>query len=98
MNKVLVVAVIGAILGGGVGVVMATAEDGEGPVFIAGNIPVTVDRVREKLVSEGWTNIHIANEGRYLEALGLKDGKTNSIVVDSITGRLMTGDADGDGD
>jgi hypothetical protein len=75
---------------------MATAEEGEGPVFIASDVPVTVDRVREKLVSEGWTNIYIANEGRYLEALGLKNGKTNTVTVDAVTGRLMTGNGDGD--
>jgi hypothetical protein len=97
MNRsLLLFAVIGAILGGGVGVVIATAEDGEGSVFITSDVPVTEDRIREKLVSEGWTNIHIANEGRYLEALGLKDGKPNNVIVDAVTGRLMTGDSDGD--
>jgi hypothetical protein len=98
MNRVLVLAIIGAILGGSVAVVIAVAGDGEGPIFITTNGPVTEVQVREKLQSQGWTNIHIVNEGRYFEAIGLKDGKTNKIAVDAISGRLMTGDDDGDGD
>jgi hypothetical protein len=55
---------------------------------------VTEEQVREKLQSQGWTNIQIVNEGRYLEAMGLIDGKARKIAVDAITGRLMTDDDD----
>jgi hypothetical protein len=98
MNRVLVLAIIGAILGGAMAVVMAVAGDGEGPVFVTANGPVTEVQLREKLRSQGWTNIQIFNEGRYFEAIGSKDGKTNRIAVDAISGRLMTGDSDDDGD
>jgi hypothetical protein len=94
VGRVLIFAVIGAILGGSVAVVMAVAEDGEGPVFIASNGPVTEAKVLEKLALQGWTNIQIVNEGRYFEAMGIKNGNTSKIAVDAITGRLMVGDDD----
>jgi hypothetical protein len=94
MSRVVIFAIIGAVLGGGVAVVMAVAGDGEGPIFIATNGPVTEIQMREKLQSQGWTNVQIVNEGRYFEAMGSKDGKTNKIAVDAITGRLMSDDDD----
>jgi hypothetical protein len=95
MSRILMYAIIGAVLGGGVAVVMAVAQDAQGPVFIAGDGPVTEAQIREKLQSQGWTNIKIVNEGRYLEAMGSKDGKNTKIAIDAVTGRLM---ADNDDD
>jgi hypothetical protein len=66
----------------------------KGPVFIAGDKPVTEDQVRQKLQSEGWSNIQITRDGRFLEATGSKDGQTSKMEVDSQTGRLCTGDDD----
>jgi hypothetical protein len=72
------------------------AEPTRGPVFIPGDKPVTEDQVRQKLQSEGWSNIQIAREGRYLEATGSKDGQTNRLEVDPQTGRLRADDDDDD--
>ena len=94
MYRALVGGLIGALLGGAVGVLIATAEEVQGPVFIASNGTVTEDQVREKLQSEGWTNIQIMDEGRYFEATGSKDGKPGKITVDVVTGRLLVDDDD----
>ncbi len=56
------------------GVLIATAEDREGPIFIASNEAVTEAQVRNKLQSEGWTDIRIMQQGLYLEATGSQEG------------------------
>ena len=92
-------------IGGGVvllvfvtALVMTNAEPTRGRVLIAGDKPVTEDQVRQKLQSEGWSNIQIAHDGRYLEAIGSKDGQTSRMEVDSQTGRLRADDDDDDDD
>ena len=86
----------GVLLVGGIGLAMVMAT--KGPVFIAGDQPVTEDQVRQKLQSDGWSNIQIGRHGRYLEATGLKDGQTSKMEVDSQTGRLRASDDDDDDD
>lgn len=80
--------------------VMVTAEPTrQGPIFIAGDRPVTEDQVRQKLQSDGWSNVQIVRDGRYFEAVAAKDGQNSTIVVDSQTGRLRAGErADDDDD
>jgi hypothetical protein len=79
-----------------VGVVMVTAEPIRGPAFIAGDQPVTEDQVRQKLQSDGWSNVQILREGKYLEAMGSKNGQTMKVAVDAQTGRLQADDDDED--
>lgn len=100
MNRRLILSVGtgGVLLVGGIGLAMVMAEPTKGPVFIAGDQPVTEDQVRQKLQSDGWSNIQIGRDGRYLEATGLKDGQTSTMEVDSQTGRLRAGDDDDDDD
>ena len=88
----------GVLLAAGVAFAIVTVEPTKGPVFIAGDKPVTEDQVRQKLQSEGWSNIQIARDGRYLEATGSKDGQTSKMEVDSQTGRLRADDDDDDDD
>jgi len=96
MNRRFVAGVItGAALLAATGVVIATAEP-RGAVFIAGDQPVTEAQVRDKLQSQGFTNIQIARQGNYFEAVGAKDGKTGKVVVDARTGRLADDDDDDD--
>lgn len=85
----------GALVVGTAGGLIAMADQSRGPVFIAGDQPITGDQVRQKLQSEGYSNIQIVRQGRYFEATGTKDGETGRITVDSQTGRLGT---DGDDD
>jgi hypothetical protein len=68
---------------------VAAAEASEGRVFIAGDQPVTEDQVRQKLQSDGWSDIKILRGTRYFEVVGAKNGEDGRIVVDSQTGRLL---------
>ncbi|HYX02669.1 MAG TPA: hypothetical protein VE963_11305 [Reyranella sp.] len=96
MNRRLLAALLlGVALMAGTGVLIATAES-RGAVFIPGDQPVTEAQVREKLQSEGYTNVQIARQGNFFEALGSKDGKTGKVVVDARNGRLADDDDDDD--
>lgn len=96
MNRRIAAALIGsAMLLGATGVLIATAQP-SGAVFIAGDKPVTEDQVREKLQSEGYSNVQIVRQGNYYEARGVKDGKTGKLMVDGRTGRLSDDDDDDD--
>jgi hypothetical protein len=92
--------VLGALIGGvaalaATGMVIATAET-RGPVFIAGEKPVTEEQVRSKLQGDGYADVRVVREGRYLEATGAKDGKAAKLRVDAQTGRLAADDDDDD--
>jgi hypothetical protein len=93
-RRFLVWAIAGILLVGVMGVLIATAEQSKGPVFIAGDQSVTEDQIRQKLQSEGYSNVQIVRQGRYFEAMGSKDGQIGRIVVDSQTGRLRDDDDD----
>jgi hypothetical protein len=76
--------------------VIAAPERGQGPVFIEGSRPVTEEQVRQKLVSDGWTNVQVVRRGRLVMAMASKDGRTDAFAVDAFTGRLRTDDDDDD--
>jgi hypothetical protein len=97
MNRRVLVALIGGTaLVAVTGVLIATAEQPKGLVFIPGGQPVTEDLVRQKLQSEGYSNIQIVRQGRFFEAMGSKEGKTGKVKVDAMTGRLASDDDDDD--
>ena len=99
MNRRLLVWVIGGVLlVGAAGVLIATADRNRAAVFIAGDQPVTEDQVRQKLQSEGYSNVQIVRQGRYFEAIGSKDGQTGRIRVNAQTGRLGGGRGEDDDD
>lgn len=92
--------VIAALIGGmgavaATGVVIATAES-RGPVFIAGDKPVTEEQIRTKLQADGYGDIRVVREGQYFEATGAKDGKLAKLRIDARTGRLAADDDDDD--
>jgi hypothetical protein len=68
------------------------------PVLIAGDRPVTEAQLREKLQTEGWSNIQIDQDGKYFRVTGYKYGKTVKLAVDSQTGRLRANSDDDDDD
>jgi hypothetical protein len=94
VNRVLIISLVGALLGGGVGFLIATADEAEGPVLIASGQPITAAQVVEKLQSQGWTNISILEMGRYFEVTGSESGQPKRIMVNSLTGRLIHDDDD----
>jgi len=91
-------------IGGGGLVIAATAvaivmaEPTKGPPFIAGDQPVTEDQIRQKLQTDGWSNVQIVRDGRYFEAIASKNGQSTKMVVDSQTGRLRAATDDDDDD
>ena len=96
MNRRFVAALIGGTaLAAVTGVLIATAQP-TGAVFIAGDQPVTEAQVRDKLQSDGYSNIQIVRQGHFIEALASKDGKTGKVLVDARTGRLAADDDDDD--
>jgi len=96
MNRVLVLALGGGLLIGAVGLVIATAEQNQGAQFIGTGQPISEDQVRQKLQSDGWSDVQIRREGRYFEAIGTKDGQVNRVAVDSQTGRLRAEEEEDD--
>jgi hypothetical protein len=97
MTRLIVCLVGGALLIGGVGLMIAQAQQ-PGPVLIAGDRPVTTEQVEAKLKADGWSNIVISREGRFMQVTGLVNGKADKIAVDSQTGRLRASDDDDDDD
>src|SRR5262245_62155225 len=88
MKRLLLWIASGRLLIAAIGLAAAMAAQNPGPVFIAGDQPVTEEQVRQKLQSDGWSNVQIARDGRYIVAIASKHGKDSKIAVDSQTGRL----------
>jgi len=97
MNRMILWTAAGGFVVAATGLAIVMAQPDRGPAFIAGDQPVTEEQVRQKLQSDGWTNIQTVREGRYIEAIASKDGQDSRIAVDSQTGRLRAADDD-DGD
>ena len=98
MNRLVVCVFSGALLVGAAGLVIARAQQAPAPVFIAGDHPVTAEQVAEKLKSDGWSDIVVSREGKYIQATGSLNGRAGKIAVDSQTGRLRADDDDDDDD
>ena len=79
------------------GLVLAKAQQSKETAVIAGDGPVTVDQVVQKLKADGWSEIVISRNGRYLNVSGLVNGQSGKVAVDSQTGRFKA-DADDDDD
>lgn len=95
--KRLIACVIGvALLAGSVGLTIANAQ--QASAFIAGDRPVTAEQVLEKLQTDGWSNVVISRNGRYIEVTGSMNGETSKMAVDSQTGRLRADNDDDDDD
>ena len=98
MNR-LIASVIGvALLAASAGLMIANAQQASGPAFIAGDRPVTAEQVLEKLQTDGWSNVVISRNGKYIEVTGSMNGETSKMAVDSQTGRLRADNDDDDDD
>ena len=64
------------------------------PVFISSNGPVTEEQVRQKMTADGWNNVQITREGRYIQVTGSKEQQTGHFSIDSQTGRVRDNDDD----
>jgi hypothetical protein len=95
MSQMLAFGLIGAVLGGGLGVLISL-DTREGAIFIASNQPVTELRLHDKLQSQGWENIQVTRLGLNLEATGLRDGRPQKLIINAFSGRLVENDNDDD--
>jgi hypothetical protein len=77
---------------------LAKAQQKERPALIAGDRPVSAEQVMAKLKSDGWSDIVILPNGKYLQVSGTRDGQARTLAVDSETGRLGRDDYDDDDD
>jgi UDP-N-acetyl-D-mannosaminuronic acid transferase (WecB/TagA/CpsF family) len=96
MNRLIEWVVGGTLLVAAAGLMIANAQQSSAPVFIAGDRPVTAEQVREKLQSDGWSNVVVSRNGRYIEVTGSLNGEASKMAVDSQTGRLQVADDDDD--
>jgi hypothetical protein len=85
-----------ALLAAVAGLMIANAQQSQEGVLIAGDRPVTAEQIWDKLRTDGWSNIIISRNGRYIQVTASRDGQTNTMTVDSQTGRLRAGDDDDD--
>jgi hypothetical protein len=82
----IILAISIALLTGAAGLKwVATAQQRQGLVFIAGDRPVTEDQVRSKLQAEGWSNVQIEREGKYFGVSAMKNGQSGRLAIDSET-------------
>lgn len=98
MNRRWILAGVGLLLLGITGIAIVTAEPENGPAFIAGDKPVSEDQIRQKLQSDGWSNVQVVRDGKYFEAMGMKAGQTSKVAVDSQTGRVRANRDEDDDD
>src|SRR5215831_18984774 len=97
LNRKLLLSIIGvSTIIGTAGLMIANGQ--QDPVLIAGDRPVTEAQVRETLQTEGWSNIQIAQDGKYFRVTGYKYGKTVKLAVDPQTGQVRANDDDDDDD
>ena len=98
MKRLIASVISAALLVGSVGLMIANAQQASAPDFIAGDRPVTSEQVLEKLQTDGWSNVAISRNGRYIEVTGSLNGEASKMAVDSQTGRLRADNDDDDDD
>jgi hypothetical protein len=98
MNRLIVWVVGGVLLAVAAGLMIANAQQSSAPALIAGDHPVTAEQVRDKLQSDGWSNVVVSRNGRYIQATGSLNGQAGKMAIDSQTGRLRANGDDDDDD
>jgi hypothetical protein len=84
----------GSVLIGSITAVLVAARFDSNQVFIAGDQPVSVDQVRQKLETDGWSNVQATRQGRFIVAIGSRNGEEIRVQVEALTGRLRVTDDD----
>jgi hypothetical protein len=96
MSRVLIWSVVGALLGGGLAALIATYDEAEGQMIIAGDLPLSEDHVRGQLAARGWADLTLAHDERYIQVSGKASGRAAHMTVDSLTGKIISDDSDQD--
>jgi hypothetical protein len=92
MNRLLRIGGGGLLIGAAAFVLLPQLNKGD--IFIAGDRPVNSEQVRQKLQLDGRSNLEIAPKGKYILAVGSKDGKEGKVWINPQNGRLRVFDDD----
>ena len=87
MSRVLIGIIIGTLLGGGLGALVAVSNEDE--FFLASAGPITEEQVRSKLQADGWAVVRLTKDARYIEATTERAGRIGHLIIDSLTGQLI---------
>jgi hypothetical protein len=96
MSRLLIWSFVGALLGGGLAALIATYDEAEGQMVIAGDLPLSEEQVRGQLAARGWADLTLAHDERYIEVTGNASGRAAHMTVDSLTGKIICDDSDQD--
>jgi hypothetical protein len=96
MKRLLAWSAAGLLVAGTVAVFAVNAAQNRGAVLIPGDNPVTEEQVRTALQADGWSDVRIQRDGRYLAVTAVKDSRPGKMTVDTQTGRLASNDDDDD--
>jgi len=78
------------------GLMVVNAQQRPGAALIAGDRPVTEEQVRNRLQTDGWSDVRIYRDGQYFRVTASKGGETSQMAVDAQTGRLGGNNDDDD--
>jgi len=84
----IVAAVVGSLVVAGGAVIYAT-DSSSGTRLILGNGPITEQQIRDKLTSDGFSNIQISPQGSLLETIATKNGRPVRLEIDSQSGTVF---------
>jgi hypothetical protein len=96
MSRILVWGLVGALLGGGLAMLIVIYHESESQMVIAGDLPLTEEQVRGQLAARGWIDLNLKRDERYIEASGTASGRAAHMTVDALTGRIIVDDSDND--
>ena len=63
-------------------------------MFVGDGGPVSEEQVRLKMTTDGWSNILVSREGRYIQVMGSKEQLIRHFTIDSQNGRVVVGEDD----
>jgi hypothetical protein len=98
MKKALIATVIGGFIVAGAAVIYAAADSSSGTRLILGNGPITEQQIRDKLTSDGFSNIQISPQGSLFETIATKNGRPVRLEIDSQSGTVFQARAADDDD
>ena len=96
MGNRIAFALAGVVLALGIaGMVVAYHEMELRQAFVPSDKPVSEDIIKQKMQEAKYNDIQVMHLGSAFVTTGVKDGRTDTFVVDARSGRLMTaGDDD----
>ena len=95
MRKVTLAVITVAVAAGAASIYAASNSSGDR--LILGSGPITEQQIRDKLTTEGFSNIQITLRGSVFETVATKDGRRAELAIDAQSG-IVRQDQDDDDD